>query len=118
MVQGLVTDIAGEVFQLAEDVVETNATEDVKACFSFMEQFWEELRISRAKLTQIVLLRFQKACNMFTRRVSNNQDAEVLGAVALEVAKMLPFNDKAGLNAPFHVNQHATPMDKEAGVRN
>ena len=107
---------AGEVFQLVEDVVETNTTENIKTCFSFMEQFWGELRTNTAKLTQFVRLRFQKACNMFTKRVSNNQDAEVLGAVALQVAKMLPFNDRAGINATFLVNQHETPMDEEAGV--
>ena len=96
--------------------METSKTEDVKACFSYMKMYWEELRKSRAKLPQAVLLRFQRACNMFVRRISNNQDAEALGDVTIEVAKMLPFNDKAGINATFVVNQHETPMDKEAGV--
>ena len=106
------------MFQLVEDIVETSKTEDVKACFSFMRKYWEDLRKSRAKLPQAVLLRFQRACNMFVRRISNNQDAEALGDVAIEVAKMLPFNDKAGINATFVVNQHETPVDKEAGVCN
>lgn len=98
--------------------METSKTEDVKACFRFIARYWEELRKSRAKLPQSVLLRFQRACNMFTRRISNNQDAEDLGDVLIEVAKMLPFNDKAGINALFVVNQHETPMDTEAGVSN
>ena len=104
---------AGEVFQLIEDIVETNNTEDVKACFTFMASYWAELHDTHA---MAVLLRFQRACNMFTRKVSNDQDAEILGAVSTEVAKMLPFNSKAGLNMLFMVNKHATPMDKDIGV--
>lgn len=109
---------AGDVFQLVEDIVDTNRIEDVKACFGFMDGYWAQLREKSLKLSSATLLRFQKACNMFTRRVSNNQDAEILGAVSFQVAKMLPYNDTAGLNKPFNPNDsHKTPMDEEIGVR-
>ncbi len=104
------------MFQFVEDIVETNKMEDVKACFSFMGGYWAELRGSQAKLSHANSLRFQRACNMFTKRVSNNQDAEILGAVSTEVAKMMSFNDRAGLNMLFGVNKHGTPMDTEVGV--
>ncbi|DBA90252.1 hypothetical protein WJX77_005954 [Trebouxia sp. C0004] len=109
--------LIGDVFQLVEDIVDTNKIEDVKACFSFMDGYWAQLREKPLKLSSATLLRFQKACNMFTRRVSNNQDAEILGAVSFQVAKMLPYNDTAGLNKPFNANDsHKTPMDKEIGA--
>ena len=109
---------AGDVFQLVEDIVDTNRIEDVKACFNFMDGYWAQLREKSLKLSSATLLRFQKACNMFTRRVSNNQDAEILGAVSFQVAKMLPYNDTAGLNKPFNANDsHKTPTDEEIGVR-
>ena len=114
----VIRSIAGDVFQLVEDIVDTNRIEDVKACFSFMDGYWAQLREKSLKLSSATLLRFQKACNMFTRRVSNNQDAEILGAVSFQVAKMLPYNDTAGLNKPFNANDsHKTPMDEEIGVR-
>lgn len=107
----------GDVFQLLEDIVDTNRIKDVKACFSFMDSNWVQLRNKSEMLTTSVLLRFQKACNMFTRRVSNDQDAEILGAVSFQVAKMLPYNDKAGLNANFTVNNsHAINLDTDIGV--
>lgn len=110
-------NLIGDVFQLVEDIVDTNRIEDVKACFSFMDSYWAQLREKSLKLSSATLLRFQKACNMFTRRVSNNQDAEILGAVSFQVAKMLPYNDTAGLNKPFNPNDsHKTPMDEEIGA--
>ncbi|KAL0042710.1 hypothetical protein WJX79_008364 [Trebouxia sp. C0005] len=110
-------NLIGDVFQLVEDIVDTNRIEDVKACFGFMDGYWAQLREKSLKLSSATLLRFQKACNMFTRRVSNNQDAEILGAVSFQVAKMLPYNDTAGLNKPFNPNDsHKTPMDEEIGA--
>ena len=103
----------GEVFGLILDVVETTRVEDVKACFNFMDSLWGTWSTLQAVAHRLA---FQKVYNMFCRRISNNQDAEVLGAVASVVAKMMPFNDPAGLNTAFQCNQHQTPMDESIGV--
>lgn len=109
---------AGEVFSLILDVVETNRAEDVKACLMFMDTLWDSWSTLQANfgVSPKTRLAFQKVYNMFCQRISNNQDAEVLGAVATVVAKLMPFNDPAGLNTPFHCNQHHIPMDESIGV--
>lgn len=108
---------AGEVFGLILDVVETNRAEDVKACLNYMDTLWDSWNTLPASFARSpTRLAFQKVYNMFCQRISNNQDAEVLGAVATVVAKLMPFNDPAGLNTPFNCNQHHIPMDESIGV--
>lgn len=109
---------AGEVFSLILDVVETNRAEDVKACLMFMDTLWDSWSTLRAnfRVNPRTRLAFQKVYNMFCQRISNNQDVEVLGAVATVVAKLMPFNDQSGLNTPFNCNQHQIPMDESIGV--
>lgn len=109
---------AGEVFGLILDVVETNRAEDVKACLNYMDTLWDSWSTLPANfaISPKTRLAFQKVYNMFCQRISNNQDAEVLGAVATVVAKLMPFNDPAGLNTPFNCNQHHIPMDESIGV--
>ena len=76
---------------------------------------WNTLPASFATSTKTQLA-FQKVYNMFCQRISNNQDAEVLGAVATVVAKLMPFNAPAGLNIAWNCNQHDIPVDENIGV--
>ena len=109
---------AGEVFGLILDVVETNRAEDVKACLIFMDTLWDSWNTLPASFATSpkTQLAFQKVYNMFCQRISKNQDAEVLGAVATVVAKLMPFNALAGLNTAWNCNQHVIPMDESIGV--
>ena len=109
---------AGEVFSLILDIVETNRAEDVKACLTFMDTLWDSWNTLPASFatSSKTQLAFQKVYNMFCQRISKNQDAEVLGAVATVVAKLMPFNAPAGLNSAWNCNQHIVPMDASIGV--
>ena len=120
VVQAVAIENAGEVFGLLLDIVETARADDVKACLTFMDTIWDKwstLQASLATDRATNRLAFQKVYNVFCQRISNNQDAEILGAVANVVAKMMPYNDPAGLNTAFHCNQRHTPMDDSIGVR-
>lgn len=98
-------------FQLFEDIVETGDIEEVKTAFKLVYKHWD---VSEHWENPLAM---QRACNMFVKRLSNDQDAEFLGTVLTLVAKILPFNAKAGLNLVWLVNQHPIHIDEHVQVR-
>ena len=102
--------LSDHAFQLFEDIVETGNIEEVKTAFKLVNQYWDVNDYWANPLPM------QKACNQFTKRLSNDQDAEFLGTVLTLVAKILPFNSKAGINLMWNVNQHPVHMDDTVEV--
>ena len=90
--------------------METGDIEEVKSAFKLVYKHWDVMDYWDNPLVM------QKACNQFTKRLSNEQDAEFLGTVLTLVAKILPFNHQAGINKMWTVNQHPIHMDDTVEV--
>lgn len=103
--------VADHAFNLFEDIVETGDIEDVKTAFKLVYKHWD---VSEPWDNPLAM---QRACNFFVKRLSNDQDAEFLGTVLTLVAKILPFNHKAGLNLVWLVNQHPIHIDQDVQVK-